>query len=38
MRLIFAGSSQFAVPALRGLLEVSPPVLVLSRPEHARAI
>ena len=34
MRLIFAGSSQFAVPALRGLLEVSPPVLVLSRPER----
>lgn len=33
MRLIFAGSSEFALPALAALLERIPPLLVISQPD-----
>lgn len=33
MRLIFAGSSEFALPALAALLEREPPLIVISQPD-----
>jgi len=35
MRYIFAGSSAFGIPALRGLLGMEPPQLVVSQPDKA---
>ncbi|MBW6513973.1 MAG: methionyl-tRNA formyltransferase [Candidatus Syntrophosphaera sp.] len=35
MRYIFAGSSAFGIPALRGLLEIGQPQLVVSQPDKA---